>query len=111
MASHGPPYPPTAAGLGGLPTTTLDDPIIAVFLFLFIVAAATHMTIFQVNRRRGKKFLMSAMTFGFCMARIAATCLRLGLSTHPTNISLAIAAQVFVAAGVVILFIVNLIFA
>lgn len=99
------------AGLGGQPTTSLDDPIIAVFLVLFIIGAVMHMTILQVNLRRGKKFLMSGMLFGFCMARIAANVLRLVWSTHPRNISVAIAAQIFVAAGVLVLFIVNLIFA
>lgn len=107
--SHGP-YPPTTAGLGGVPTRNLDDPITAVFLILFVLGAIAHMTILQVNLRRGKKFIISGMLFGFCMARITATTLRLVWSTHTTNISVAIAAQVFVAAGVILLFIVNLIF-
>lgn len=69
------------------------------------------MTILQVNlRRKGKKFLMSGLLFGFCMARITACTMRLVWSTHLTNIAIAIAAQIFVAAGVIILFIVNLIF-
>jgi len=107
--SHGP-YPPTLASLGGTPTRNLDDPITAVFLFLFVLGAIAHMTILQVNLRRGKKFIISGLLFGFCMARITATTLRLAWSTHTTNISVAIAASVFVAAGVVLLFIVNLIF-
>jgi hypothetical protein len=51
------------------------------------------------------------MIFGFCMARIVTMTMRLVWASHPTNISVAIAAQVFVAAGVLLLFIVNLIFA
>lgn len=109
MPKHAP-YPPTVAGLGGRPTITLDDPIVAVFLVLFVIGAAMHMTILQVNLRRGKKFIMSGMLFGFCMARITACTMRLIWSTHPTDISVAIAAQIFVAAGVLLLFIVNLIF-
>ncbi|TVY46523.1 hypothetical protein LOCC1_G003669 [Lachnellula occidentalis] len=109
MPSKGP-YPPTTAGLGGSPTKTLDDPITAVFLFLFLCGAITHMTILQINITRGKKFLMSGMTFGFCTARIVACTMRLVWSTHPTNISIAIAAQIFIAAGVIVLFIINLIF-
>ena len=54
---------------------------------------------------------MSGMIFGFCMARIVTCSLRLAWSTHLTNISLAIAAQIFVSAGVLLLFVVNLIFA
>lgn len=64
-----PPYPPTTAAVGGVPTIGVDVPISAVFMFLFLVAAAGHMTIFQINRRRGHKFIMSGLMFGFCMAR------------------------------------------
>ncbi|TVY43474.1 hypothetical protein LCER1_G008871 [Lachnellula cervina] len=104
------PYAPTTAGLGGTPIKTLDDPITAVFLFLFLCGAITHMTILQINLRRGTKFVMSGMTFGFCMARITACTMRLAWSTHPHNISVAIAAQIFIAAGVILLFVINLIF-
>ncbi len=69
------------------------------------------MTILRINQRRGHKFLMSGMMFGFCMARMTTCVLRIAWATHPTNIRLAIAAQIFVAAGVVLLFVINLIFA
>jgi hypothetical protein len=105
------PYPPFAAGLGGSPTKTLDDPITSVFLVLFIIGAVTHMTILQVNLHRGKKFIMSGLLFGFCMARITTMTMRLVWCTYSTNIHIAIAAQIFVAAGVILLFIINLIFA
>ena len=61
--------------------------------------------------KRGHKFIMSGMMFGFCMARIIAQIMRIVWAVHPTDIQVAIAAQVFVAAGVVLLFVVNLIFA
>jgi hypothetical protein len=48
---------------------------------------------------------------GFCMARIVTLSLRISWAYFPHNVKLAIAAQVFVAAGVVIIFIVNLVFA
>lgn len=99
------------AGLGGQPSISLDDPICAVFIFLFVLGAISHMTILQVNLRRGQKFIMSGMLFGFCMARITALTLRLALSTHLHNVSLAMAAQIFVALGVILLFVINLIFA
>jgi hypothetical protein len=105
------PYPPTTAGLGGTPTPGEDGPILAVFISLFLLGAITHMTILQVNLRRGQKFMMSGMLFGFCMARVVACSIRLALSTHQHNISVAIAAQIFVAIGVVLIFIINLIFA
>ena len=105
------PYPPTHAALGLTPTVNVDVPITAVFLFLFILGAISHMTIFQLNQRRGHKFIMSGMLFGFCMARITTCVMRIVWATRPTKIPIAMAAQIFVAAGVVLLFVVNLIFA
>lgn len=107
----GGPYASRLASLGGLPTVGVDVPISAVFLALFIAGAASHMTIFQINRRRGHKFIPSAATFGFCMSRTIACILRIVWACYPHNISLAIAAQIFVAAGVLILFILNLLYA
>ncbi|KAG9239831.1 hypothetical protein BJ878DRAFT_20175 [Calycina marina] len=106
----GGPYPTTIAALGGLPTNALDTPIDVIFLILFMIGAAIHMTIFQVNNRRGQKFIMSGMTFGFCMARISANVMRIVWANYPHKVSIAIAAQIFVAAGVVLLFVINMIF-
>lgn len=106
----GPPYPPMVATLGGQPTKSVDDPISGVLLALFVTGAVLNMTIFQLNKRRSHKFILSALLFGFCMARITANALRIAWASHPTNASLAIAANVLVSAGVVLLFIVNLIF-
>jgi hypothetical protein len=50
--------------MGGVPKIGVDVPITAVFLALFIGAAAIHMTIFQLNQRRGHKFIFSALLFG-----------------------------------------------
>lgn len=70
-----------------------------------------HMTIYRINRSRGHKFFFSLLLFGFSMARIAAMSMRLAWSQHPTNADVAIAAGVFTAAGVLLLFLVNLFFA
>jgi hypothetical protein len=88
------PYAPRTAGLGGQPTKQLDSPITAVFLALFVMGAATHMAILQVNLRRGRKFIISGMIFGFCMARILACTMRLVWASYPHNVSVAIASQV-----------------
>jgi hypothetical protein len=60
----GPPYPPTTWALGGIIEANVDVPITSVFLGLFVVGAATHMAIFQLNRSKGHKFLFSALLFG-----------------------------------------------
>ncbi|KAL6713238.1 hypothetical protein ACLMJK_009359 [Lecanora helva] len=108
---RGPPYMSTKASLGGFPTVKVDIPITAVFLFLFILGAASHMYILQVNQKRKHKFLISGMLFGFCMSRIVTMILRIAWTTRVTNIRLAIAANIFVYAGVVLLFVANVIFA
>lgn len=105
------PYPPKIASIGGTPTVNVDVPITAVFLFLFMCGAAGHMTIFQINKRRGHKFIMSALTFGFCMARIMTMVLRIVWACFPHDVQIGIAATIFVSAGVLLLFVINLIFA
>lgn len=106
----GPPYLLPVAQLGGTPTKAVDVPICAVLVAIFVAGAALNMTIFRRNRGRGHKFIPSAAVFGFCMARINAAALRIASACHPTNVSLAIAAAIFFNAGVLILFIINLIF-
>ncbi|KAM7200061.1 Protein of unknown function (DUF3112) domain containing protein [Naviculisporaceae sp. PSN 640] len=111
QSGGGGPYLPRQAVLGGRPSTDLDVPICAVFLLLFIAGATFNMTIFQINRKHGYKFLFSGLLFGFCMARIVALCTRMAWAAHDTNIKIAIASQIFTAAGVILLFVTNLIFA
>jgi hypothetical protein len=96
-------------------------------MVIFLVAAAGHMTILQINRRRGHKFLLSGVMFGFCMARevaltmvcvdrnlptvFADTCLqRVCWAFYPDDVQISIAAAIFVPIGVLLLDIVNLIF-
>ena len=101
----------TTASLGGLPTVRTDVPIASVFLVLFLIGAVTHMAILQVNLRRKHKFILSGVTFGFCMARITTNAVRIAWASHVANVRLAIAASIFVSAGVVLLFVINIIFA
>ena len=108
MLPKGPPYAPMAAILGGQPTVPLDVPITSVFLFLFLLGGCGHMTILQLNLRRGHKFPMSGAMFGWSMARILACAMRIAWATHPTNISLAIAAQLFVNLGDLVGFVINI---
>lgn len=94
-----------------MPTVGVDVPISAVLLALFIGSAVGHMTIFQINKKRGHKFIMSALMFGFSMARVVTMVMRIVWATRPTNVRVAIAAQVFTSAGILLLFIINLVFA
>ncbi|KGO76373.1 Protein of unknown function DUF3112 [Penicillium italicum] len=69
------------------------------------------MTLFHRNLARGHKFTPSAVTFGFCIQRIIANAVRIAWACHPTNVRVAIAAQIFVATGVLLLLILNLLYA
>lgn len=111
QASTNPPYAPTTAALGGQPTASVDVPICAVLLVFYVAAATTNMTIFQINRKRDHKFIFSALLFGFCMSRLVTLSLRIAWAYHLRNVSLGIAATIFVQVGVLLLFVVNLIFA
>ncbi|KAF9887209.1 hypothetical protein FE257_010463 [Aspergillus nanangensis] len=102
-----PSVPP--ASLGGIPSVLPDIPICAVFLVLYVSFAATNMTIFQRNKRRGHKFVLSVLLFGFSMARITTLVLRIVWATRNQNSSLAIAANIFVNAGILIVYIINVI--
>jgi hypothetical protein len=80
-----PPAPPGEAGagggppikidlaqgpfIGGFPSTNIDLPVTILFLILFITGAATHISIYRANAKRGHKFLLSDLVFDFCMVR------------------------------------------
>ena len=71
MANSGPPYLPSIWAVGGAPKLDVDVPITAIFLFLYLCGAITHMIIFQLNRRRDHKFIFSALMFGKFLPIIA----------------------------------------
>ncbi|KAI1488532.1 hypothetical protein F5X96DRAFT_645068 [Biscogniauxia mediterranea] len=112
-SSHvsGPPYASRTANMGGVPDIIPDIPICAVLIVIYACFAATNMAIFQINQRRGHKFIMSAMLFGFSMARITTLSLRIAWATHQHNVRLAMAANILVNAGILVVYVVNLIFA
>ncbi|KAF5603974.1 hypothetical protein FPCIR_1035 [Fusarium pseudocircinatum] len=109
LAKRGRLYPPTTASVGGVPTNDIDTPICAVFIFLYICFAATNMTILQKNRRRNHKFIISGAMFGFCMARITTLVLRIAWANRSHNVRLAIAANILVNAGILLIYIINII--
>lgn len=80
-------------------------------LAFYAASAAGNMYIFQTNKRKGHKFIPSALLFGFSMARILTLILRIVWACYPRGVSIAIAANIFVNAGVLIIYIVNLLFA
>lgn len=95
----------------GFPKSNTDTAPTAVFLSLFFLSALSHAFIFIRNKKRGHLFVFNGLCIGFCMARVVTCCLRLGWTYDIENRGLGISATIFVAAGVLLLFIVNLVFA
>ncbi|KAI1168495.1 hypothetical protein F5B18DRAFT_658749 [Nemania serpens] len=110
-AHHGPPYASTAAVVGGVPTVATDVPVAAVLLALFVASAAAHMTVLQLNKRAGLKFLFSGMLFALCVLRSAALCMRVVWASHPRTADVAMAAGVLTQTGSVLVFVINMILA
>ncbi|KAL4899358.1 hypothetical protein BDW74DRAFT_163521 [Aspergillus multicolor] len=111
LEKRGGPYASTTAGVGGLPNNVPDTIICAILFAMYLGFAVTNMTILQLNKRRGHKFLMSGMLFGFGMARMTTLSLRFAWANHPYNVSLGIAANILVNAGILLVYIINLILA
>ncbi|KAI6875851.1 hypothetical protein KC323_g308 [Hortaea werneckii] len=107
-----PPYLPTSVALiGSRPTVDVDVPILAMLLLLYLGGAIGNASIFLRNRKRGHFFPMSMAMFGFCMSRIATCSVRIAWAAHPTNANLAIAATIFAAVGILIVFVIVLLLA
>ncbi|KAL4801205.1 hypothetical protein BDV18DRAFT_87744 [Aspergillus unguis] len=111
LDKRGGPYASTTAGSGGLPSNIPDTPICAVFMALYATFAVINMTILQKNNKRKHKFVLSGMMFGFCMARITTLTLRIVWANRQHNVRIAIAANILVNAGILLVYIINLILA
>lgn len=107
----GGPYASTTAGIGGVPTISVDVPICAVFLLLFAIGAISHQMVLITNTRRDHMFRISGMAFGYCMARSVTCIMRIVWATTQRDIPVAIAANIFSNAGVFIAFLINIILA
>lgn len=94
---------------GGIPNRKTDIPVSGVLIALFAINAIIHSRIFKRNKSEGRLFIFSMLVFGFCMSRIVTFSVRISWAQNPTASGLAIAAQVLLSAGVVLLFIVNLV--
>lgn len=93
---------------GSPPNTEVDLPITIVFLVLFVMGAFTHIRIYQVNSKRGHKFLLSDLMFDFCMVRTVTCIFRIiWIFIHPRGIILC--AQLFFNGGAAVIFAVNII--
>ncbi|KAI1450356.1 hypothetical protein F5Y02DRAFT_426584 [Annulohypoxylon stygium] len=108
---HGPPYATTNAIVGGTPTPSIDDPIAAVLLLLFLLSACAHLAILKINRARNLKFVFSGMLVALCLLRGVSLAARMVWASYPRDVNCVIAASVMTQCGSVLIFIINLFFA
>ncbi|KAL4783315.1 hypothetical protein BJX76DRAFT_358057 [Aspergillus varians] len=109
LEKRGGPYASPVAGMGGIPSNIPDTPICAVFIALYIVSAVTNMAILQKNNKRSHKFVLSGMLFGFSVARATTLVVRIAWANRQHNIRLGIAANILVNAGILLVYVINLI--
>lgn len=93
------PLPPSFAVPGGIPTVSLDVPVTAAFLLLFVIGGAFHFTMHEKNGKRGHKFHLSAVVFDFCLVRVITCAMRIVWAFSPDNNGIIVAALIFENAG------------
>jgi hypothetical protein len=91
---------------GGIPTDGTDIPASAVLLVVYLALAVVHGYFFFVKSK--KTFVPQAMTMGFCISRVVSMSLRIAWTADVTNKNIAIASNIFLNAGVLLLYIVNM---
>lgn len=62
---------------GSTPEPGIDVFVTLIFLFLFGLAAITHIIIARTNTKRGHKFLLSELLFDFCTLRVVTCIMRI----------------------------------
>ncbi|POS71524.1 hypothetical protein DHEL01_v210081 [Diaporthe helianthi] len=92
------------------PSKTVDLPVTIVFLFLFLLGAFTHISIYRANAKRGHKFLLSDLMFDFCMIRSVSCIFRITWVFSQLR-GVILAAQIFFNGGAAVIFVVNIFFA
>ncbi|KUI62715.1 hypothetical protein VP1G_09832 [Cytospora mali] len=107
----GPPYPLDTAQIGGLPSVSVDIPPLAVFLALYATSAMISIILFEHQRRRHFSCTIPVILFLFSGERVLTCVLRMVWAFKLTNVRVAVASQVFSQAGVLLLFLLNLILA
>lgn len=106
-----PPYPLNTAQIGGIPSVAVDIPPLAVFLSLHSTAAVISMFLAESHRRKGYGRTVPIITFLFSGERVLACAVRMAWAFRPGNVRVAVASQVLLQAGVLLLLLLNLILA
>ena len=95
---------------GQYPSPIPDIPICAVLLVIYLAMAVANLVTLKAGQKQtGQIFIPSGMQIGLCMSRLVSLCLRIAWAKHVGDRDVAIAASIFVLAGVIVLEIVNMI--
>lgn len=106
-----PPYPLNNAQIGGIPSVPVDVPPLAVFMSLHATAAVISILLAESHRRKGHDRTIPIITFLFSGERVLACAVRMAWASRLGNVRIAIASQVLLQAGVLLLLLLNLILA
>ncbi|KAK9486915.1 hypothetical protein V1527DRAFT_405475 [Lipomyces starkeyi] len=101
-------YAPGYATFGDYPLKKDDIPGSILFIVIFALLGVVNLVIYWSNIARGHKFVPSTALVIHCIARTVTFAMRLAYTYNPTNTGIAIASDVLLAAGVIILFVQNI---
>ncbi|KAK0716703.1 hypothetical protein B0T21DRAFT_454450 [Apiosordaria backusii] len=108
------PLPPPSAYPGLIPTPPIDIPLSSIFIFLFLLPIPTNLTLHHLSLYRHRhpgistRPLIPILLSVLCLLRILALSLRIAWSVNPNNTRLEITAVILSMAGIVMLYIANL---
>ncbi|KAK4222420.1 hypothetical protein QBC38DRAFT_375114 [Podospora fimiseda] len=102
-----PPYPPPAPPPGLPPTPLPDIPLSGIFILLYLLYIPLHLFFSTHSNPHSKPILTIILTI-FPSLRIISLSLRISWSLNPSNLQLEIASTALTFAGVLLLYILNL---
>ncbi|KAM0328088.1 hypothetical protein ACHAQA_005491 [Verticillium albo-atrum] len=103
-----PPYLSPFPVPGLVPNTSTDIPVSAVLLVLYLASIISNILVLRQNKRRSTPFPFSILLIVYSVFRTVALVLRISYAAVQTNTNLAIAANIISNAGVIVIFVLNL---
>lgn len=111
LTTKQPPYPLDTAQIGGLPSVSVDIAPLAVFLGIYATSAVISVLLFESQRRRHLSRTIPVILFLFSGERVLTCVMRITWTFKLASVRLAVASQIFLQAGVLLLYLLNLILA
>ena len=106
-----PPYAVPIAQLGGLPKIIPDVPILAVFLSYYSIASLLCLLSIYQAVRSHQPCTLSLLMYLFSGERVVACAMRIAWAYRIANVRIAVASQILLQAGVILLYLMNVIIA